>query len=72
MDQGCRSAGIGYVDPKKWFLERDQETLGPIWEPSIDYDANSGEVVNVLHDGAKRSRQGASGTMAEDREAVNI
>jgi len=72
VDHGCRSAGIGCVDCKKWLFESRQEKLGPIYERRVYYDENKREVVDILHDSANRARKVASQTMAAVREAMNI
>ncbi len=72
VDQGCRTAGIGCVECKKWLFEGHQHKIGPIYERRIRLEGNRSEVMAVLKDGASRARKVAGETMAEVRSAMKI
>ncbi len=72
VDQGCRTAGIGCVECKKWLFEGHQHKIGPIYERRIRLEGSRSEVMAVLKDGASRARKVAGETMAEVRSAMKI
>ena len=72
VDQGCRTAGIGCVECKKWLFEGHQRKIGPIYERRIQLEGNRSEVMDVLEDGASRARKVAGETMGEVRSAMKI
>ena len=72
VDQGCRTAGIGCVDCKKWLFESHQGTFAPIYERRVQYEQNTAQVVDILREGAARARTVAGETMGAVREAMKI
>jgi tryptophanyl-tRNA synthetase len=72
VDQGCRSAGIGCVDCKKWLFASHQREIGPVYERRARYEQDRAEVLDILEDGARRARSVASETMEEVRSAMKI
>lgn len=72
VDRGCRSAGIGCVDCKKWLFESYREEFGPIYERRVHYQEKQREVADILRDGATRASKVARETMGAVREAMKI
>jgi tryptophanyl-tRNA synthetase len=72
VDQGCRSAGIGCVDCKKWLFESHQATLGPVYERRVELEESRDQVTDILDQGARRARKVAGETMGAVREAMKI
>lgn len=72
VDQGCRSAGIGCVDCKKWLFASHQREIGPVYERRVHYEQNRSQVVDVLEDGRRRAKAVASETMEEVRQVMKI
>ena len=72
VDIGCRTAGIGCIECKKWLSSAIVEKLGPIWERRTEYLNNPGLVKDVTEAGAKRAHEVASSVLAEVREAIGL
>jgi tryptophanyl-tRNA synthetase len=72
VDQGCRTAGIGCIDCKKWLFDSLQRTLGPVYERRRELEARKDDVVDILNDGAARAKAVAGETMHQVREAIKI
>jgi tryptophanyl-tRNA synthetase len=68
--EGCRSAGIGCLECKRWAADSIVRELAPIQERRARY--NETRVQEVLRDGAVRARKRASKTMAEVNEAMHL
>ncbi|MBI4610676.1 MAG: tryptophan--tRNA ligase [Candidatus Rokubacteria bacterium] len=69
---GCRTAGIGCLDCKGVLLRHLLPPLADIRERREHYAQKPAEVLEILHDGAKRARAVARATMEEVRRAVGI
>jgi len=69
---GCRTAGIGCLDCKDVLLKYLLPPLAEIRERRQCYIENPAEVDAILHEGSKRARTVAQGTLEEVRGAVGI
>jgi tryptophanyl-tRNA synthetase len=72
VDKGCRSAGIGCIECKRWLAEGIQRKTGPIFERRQALEARPDEVRDILDRGAARASAVARETMGEVREAMKI
>jgi len=72
VDRGCRTAGIGCVECKRWLFESYQREIGPLYERRVRYEQNRKEVLEVLDVGAGRARKVASATMHEVRKQMKL
>jgi len=70
--EGCRTAGIGCVDCKRRLSENLVETLRPIRQRALELKENPEYVLNVLADGARRSREIATATMSAVRMRMGL
>ncbi len=69
---GCRTAGIGCLDCKGVLLKYLLPPLAEIRERRQCYIEKPAEVDAILHEGSKRARTVAQGTLEEARRAVGI
>lgn len=72
VDVGCRTAGIGCTDCKRWLAESLLRFMEPIYESRQKWQANRRSVYEVLWTGSERARATARQTMAEVREKMGI
>jgi tryptophanyl-tRNA synthetase len=72
VDVGCRTAGIGCIECKKWMYERMEKVLGPIRERRRQIAEGDMPVRRILAEGTQRAREIAEKKMKEVREAVGI
>ena len=70
--EGCRTAGIGCFQCKKFLSEHLIEKVGPVGERLRKLKENKQFLDSVLDEGAKKAREVASQTMDEVREAMNL
>ncbi len=68
---GCRTAGIGCVDCKKWLTESMSEHLIDIYKKRKELEANPDYIEQVLEQGAEKARITASETMKQVRACLN-
>jgi tryptophanyl-tRNA synthetase len=71
-EAGCRTAGIGCIDCKRRLTENMVEALRPIRRRALELKADPGFVLDVLGDGARRSREIAAATMGEVRSRMGL
>jgi tryptophanyl-tRNA synthetase len=69
---GCRTAGIGCIECKKWAADSLWEVLGPIQERRAKYEADPKLAWDILEQGSAKARGTAESTMEEVREAANL
>ena len=69
---GCRSAGIGCIECKKWASDSLWEVLAPIQERRAKYEANPKLAWDLLEAGSAKARTAAESTMNEVRAAANL
>jgi tryptophanyl-tRNA synthetase len=70
--EGCRTAGIGCVECKRRLTENLVEALRPIRQRALELKENPGYVLDVLADGARRSREIAMATMSAVRMRMGL
>jgi tryptophanyl-tRNA synthetase len=72
IGSGCRSGALGCVDCKLKAATAVSAVLAPIREKRARLESHRGEVLDILHDGERRARETAAGTMGQVREAMKI
>ena len=72
VDAGCRTAGIGCIECKKWLNSALLQRLEPIWERRSQLINNSSMVKGVVEAGAKRAREVTSAVLEEVKDAVGL
>jgi tryptophanyl-tRNA synthetase len=70
--EGCRSAGIGCIECKKWAADSLWNVLQPIQERRAKYDSNPKLAWDILEAGSAKARAAAESTMKEVRAAANL
>ncbi|MCS7232745.1 MAG: tryptophan--tRNA ligase [Synergistetes bacterium] len=70
--KGCRTALIGCIDCKKVLLKHLLPTLEPFRNRRNEYENKRDEIVEMLHEGAKKAREFASGMIHKVKEAMKI
>lgn len=70
--QGCRSAGIGCIECKKWMSEKLIENITPILDRRKIYENRTSELVEILEEGNKRANEAAAETMCDVRKAIQF
>jgi len=71
-EPGCRTAGIGCIECKKWLNSALLQRLEPIWERRSQLINNSSMVKGVVEAGAKRAREVTSAVLEEVKDAVGL
>ncbi|HSL92351.1 MAG TPA: tryptophan--tRNA ligase [Candidatus Limnocylindrales bacterium] len=72
VDVGCRTAGIGCIECKKWMYGHMEKVLAPIREKRKEIVDGGVPVRQILAEGTQRSREIAETKMMEVREAIGI
>lgn len=72
VDVGCRTAGIGCIECKKWMYGHMEKVLAPIREKRKEIVESGVSVRQILAEGTQRARDIAEKKMKEVREAVGI
>ena len=72
VDVGCRTAGIGCIECKKWMYDRMEKVLAPIREKRRQIVDGGIPVRQILAEGTQRALENAEKKMKEVREAVGI
>lgn len=73
VDSGCRTAGIGCIQCKRWMFEAMEKVLSPIRERRREAAAGGAERVRrILREGTEAARAIAERKMEEVRDAVRI
>jgi tryptophanyl-tRNA synthetase len=70
MYDGCRSAGIGCIECKRWAADSLVQILQPIQDRRASYTVP--QVLEILDDGSRRARDRAEQTMQQVRAAMQI
>ena len=70
--EGCRSAGIGCIECKRWAADHLWKVLQPIQERRAKYVADPKLAWDVLEAGSAKARVTAERTMNEVRAATNL
>ena len=69
-DQGCRTAGIGCIECKAAMADGLIRWIAPIRARRQEYEANPGQVEEILRAGSKKAGKTARRTMRRVREAI--
>jgi tryptophanyl-tRNA synthetase len=72
VDHGCRTAGIGCIECKRWMYEGLEKVLAPVREERRRVVERGVSVRDILADGTRRAARVAEAKMTEVREAVRI
>ena len=72
VNEGCRTAGIGCIECKKWAADHLWKVLGPIQERRAKYEGNPKLAWDLLEQGSAKARDAAEATMREVRDAANL
>jgi tryptophanyl-tRNA synthetase len=72
VDHGCRTAGIGCIECKKWMYEGMEKVLAPVREERRRIVEGGVSVRDILADGTRRATQVAEAKMTEVRDAVRV
>jgi len=72
VGEGCRTAGIGCIECKKWMFDAMEKVLRPIREKREQIVASGVSVREILEEGTARARKVAAAKMTEVRDAVRI
>ncbi len=72
VDHGCRTAGIGCIECKKWMFERMDTVLKPIREERRRLVDSGVSVREILEAGTAHARTVSAAKMKEVRDAVRI
>jgi tryptophanyl-tRNA synthetase len=70
--EGCRTAGIGCIECKRWAADSLWQVLAPIQERRQKYEASPKLAWDILEEGAQKARAVAEATMVEARAAANL
>ena len=65
VDVGCRTAGIGCIECKKWMFEGMEKVLAPVREKRRQVVEGGVSVRDILADGTRRAREVAGAKMAQ-------
>jgi tryptophanyl-tRNA synthetase len=72
VNVGCRTAGIGCIECKRWMYEHMEKTLGPIRDRRREIVESGVSIGKILEEGTERARAAARTKMEEVRRAVRI
>jgi tryptophanyl-tRNA synthetase len=72
VNVGCRTAGIGCIECKRWMYEHMEKTLAPIRERRREIVESGASIGKILEEGTERPRAAARKKMEEVRRAVRI
>jgi tryptophanyl-tRNA synthetase len=72
VDAGCRSAGIGCIECKKWMYDHMEKVLAPIREKRKQIVESGVPVREILAEGTRKACEIAAMKMKEVRDAVGI
>jgi len=72
VDIGCRTAGIGCIECKKWMFDHMEAVLAPIRSRRKEIVEDGTSVREILEEGTERARETAAAKMRAVREAVRI
>ena len=72
VEVGCRSAGIGCVDCKKWLLESLVPALEKHRDARAELDRHPGRLDELVQLGTAKAAKVAEETMVKVRDAVKL
>jgi len=70
--EGCKTAGIGCIECKKWASDGLVQVLAPIQERRRKYEENPRLAWDILEAGTARAKKIARATMQEVRQAMRL
>jgi tryptophanyl-tRNA synthetase len=70
--QGCRSAGIGCIECKKWMSDKLIESISPILERRKIFESRTNEIQDIIQAGNQKAMEEASRTMEDVRQAMKL
>jgi tryptophanyl-tRNA synthetase len=71
-DHGCRTAGIGCLDCKKWMTDNLLTEISPLLARRKEYEGRKEEILDIIVEGNQKARAVAEDTMATVRRAVQL
>jgi tryptophanyl-tRNA synthetase len=72
VDAGCRTAGIGCIECKKWAADSLVAVLNPMQERRRKYEDNPRLAWDILEAGSLKARSVCDNTMSQVRSAMNM
>ncbi|HVN82508.1 MAG TPA: tryptophan--tRNA ligase [Terriglobia bacterium] len=69
---GCRTAGIGCLDCKKWMTDHLLKEISPLLARRKENEKRKEEIVDIIMEGNQKARAVAEDTMADVRRAVQL
>jgi len=69
---GCRTAGIGCLDCKKWMTDHLLKEISPLLARRKENEERKEEIVDIIMEGNQKARAVAEDTMADVRRAVQL
>jgi tryptophanyl-tRNA synthetase len=72
VNVGCRTAGIGCIECKKWAADNILKVIVPIQERRHKYEDNPKLAWDILEAGSARAKRAAAATMSEVRDAMRM
>lgn len=70
--EGCRTAGIGCIECKRWVSDAVVKVLEPVRERRAKYENNPRLAWDILENGSEKARKIARETMEEVREGMRM
>jgi tryptophanyl-tRNA synthetase len=72
VDKGCRTAGIGCIDCKKWMTASLLEEISPLLRRRREYEGRRTEIQDIIQEGNRKASTIAEETMDTVRRAVQL
>ena len=72
IEEGCKSAGIGCLDCKKFIIEAVVEELTPIRDRAQEFISNPDMVRGIVNEGCEKAREIAKLTLEEVRQVMGL
>jgi tryptophanyl-tRNA synthetase len=72
VDQGCRTAGIGCIECKRWMNEGMEKVLQPVREKRKEIVESGVSIREILEEGTAKAKTVSADKMTEVRDAVRI
>lgn len=72
IEEGCKTAGIGCIDCKKFIIDAVIEELEPMRERAQEFIENPDMVRNIINEGCDKARDIARLTLEEVRQVMGL
>jgi len=72
IEEGCKSAGIGCIDCKKFIIDAVVEELAPIRDRAQEFINNPDMVRGIVNEGCEKAREIAKLTLEEVRQVMGL